>query len=76
MSDDSIQDLKQFIATLVSQEVSDIRSDIKNLDDKLSTKIDNLSKSVAEAIDNTNEASDAQLEGHEQRIIQLEQKTA
>ena len=50
MNDDTIQDLKQFIATIVSQEVSDIRTDIAKLDEKLSTKIDDLSASVDEAI--------------------------
>ena len=50
MDDDQIQDLKQFIATSVHQEVSDLRvdmsgikEDIKHLDIKLTTKIDDLS---------------------------------
>ena len=70
MNDDVIQDLKQFISTTVSQQTvsirDDIRDDIKALDEKLSTKIDNLSTSVAEAIEATNEANDTQLQNHEQ----------
>ena len=75
MNDDIIQDLKQFIATTVSQEVTEVRSDIKALDNKLTTKIDDLSNSVADAIENTNVTADSQLKEHEQRIARLEHKT-
>ena len=80
MNDDTISDLKQFISATVSQEVtdlrSDLRSDIKNLDDKLSLKIDDLSASVAEAIETANEFSETQLKNHEKRIVRLEHKAA
>lgn len=83
MNDDTIQDLKQFITATVSQQVSDVRSDISDirsdiakLDIKLTTKIDDLSQSVAEALENSNQATDAQLKVHEQRIARLEQKAA
>lgn len=86
--EDTITDLKQFITITVSQQatglrediVNDIRGDIKTvikkLDVKLSKKIDDLSGAVAEAIDASNEATDSQLKGHEQRIGKLEQKVA
>ena len=90
MNDDTIQDLKQFIEATFSQktsgisndvaglsnEVSGIRKDLDNLDKKHSDKIDELSASVAEAIENTNEVTDTQLNNHEQRITRLEQKAA
>lgn len=84
MNDDAIQDLKQFIAATVSQQVSSVsddiissvRDDINKLDSKLTAKIDDLSLSVAEALENTNEASAAILQNHEQRITTLEKKTA
>ncbi|HUC95633.1 MAG TPA: hypothetical protein VMR76_01585 [Candidatus Saccharimonadia bacterium] len=90
MDDDNIQDLKQFIAATVTQQTSDLQSDIsglhnniatihsdlKNLDVKLSLKIDNLSKSVADALDTTNEVTDSKLKDHEKRIVRLEHKAA
>ena len=74
MNDDKLEDLKQFIDKTISLNVSDVRSDIKNLDDKLSAKIDDLSASVASALDSTNEAIDTGLKEHQQRIKALEQK--
>lgn len=80
MNEDTIVDLKQFIATTVAQQTvaitKDISKEIKNLDDKLSAKIDDLSRSVAEALDESNESADKQLTDHDQRIMRLEQKTA
>ena len=76
MNDDTIQDLKQFIEATVSQEVSGVRTDIKELDSKLSLKMDDLSHSVAEAIENSNSSTDLQLKDHEQRIARLEHEAA
>jgi O-phosphoseryl-tRNA(Cys) synthetase len=76
MNDETVQDLKQFIAATVNQQISDVRDDIKALDQKLTVKSDDLSGSIAEALDNTNEATDSQLKDHDSRITQLEQKTA
>lgn len=78
MNDDVIQDLKQFIAATISQQTSDLatKEDINQLDEKLSNKIDNLSSSVAEAIEQTNEVQDSQIKDQEDRIVKLEQKTA
>ena len=74
MDEDTIQDFKQFITSTVSRQISEVRDDIKNLDNKLCSKIDELSTSVAEAIESTNESTDTQLNNHKQRIIRLEQK--
>jgi hypothetical protein len=83
MNDDTVNDLKMFITTTISQqttdirgEISSIRGDIKKLDVKLSNKIDDLSSSVADALDSSNDATDVQLKDHEQRIGLLEQKVA
>ncbi len=60
----------------VRVEISDVRSDIKSLDNKMSTKIDDLSKYVAGAMDTSNETNDTQLKDHELRIGRLEKKPA
>lgn len=72
MNEDTVEDLKQFIAMIVSQQTSEL---VERLD-KVETKIDELSASVADAIETTNNINDAQLKDHQQRIIKLEHKTA
>ena len=70
MTDDVISDLKDFITATVSQQSvtlrdqisGDMRSEIDNLDDKLSTRIDDLSAAVTEALDNKSEARVSVLE--------------
>lgn len=82
MNDDAITDLKQFITATVSQQstglrediVNTLRKDIKQLDDTLSSKIDDLSTSVTEALENHGDATETQLHDHEQRIRNLETK--
>jgi len=78
MNDDIIQDLKQFITTTISQQTADLanKEDISNVDKKLSSKIDDLSNSVAEALESTNETTEDQLNDHNQRITKLEQKVS
>lgn len=87
MNNDVITDLKQFITTTVSQQLSlqtdKLRYDIKKLDKKidgisnnLGQKIDNLSLGVASALDASNEEHDKQLKNHEIRLRKLEQKPA
>lgn len=77
--EDIIADLKQFIAATVSQEVSrlDVRMDglerhIRIVD----KKIDDLSVFVFDALDNSNDATEAKLKDHERRITHLEKRTA
>jgi hypothetical protein len=76
MDNNTMQDLKQSISAAIHQEVVDVREDIKKLDTKLTTKIDDLSKSVTESFDTTNETVYTQLEEYGQRILNLEQKIA
>ena len=56
-NDDTIADLKQFIATTVRQEVA-------SLEDRLGAKIDALQASVAEALDTTNDDAHERLQNH------------
>ncbi len=80
MSDDNLQDLKQFITTTVSQQLtfhsSELKNSIEKLDKKLSKKIDDLSASVSDALDNFDQTTNDQFKNHEKRIIKLEQKLA
>ena len=86
MNDDIIADLKQFITTTISQQTSEIRGDIGEIRDdivgikgdiqRVDQKIDDLSASVAQAIDDSNEETHTQLKNHESRIKKLEAKTA
>ena len=100
MNDEIIQDLKQFIASTVSQQTSELGRRLDGVDMKLDkveqrldgveqrldgveqrldgveSKIDDLSTFVADALDTTNETTDAQLKDHETRIVKLEQKAA
>jgi uncharacterized coiled-coil protein SlyX len=72
MEDDTIADLKQFIAATVSQNTAEIREDVRRLD----KKVDDISDSIAEAIHKTNETTDSKLKNHEHRITRLEKRTA
>lgn len=69
MNDDTIADLKQFIATTVRQEMT-------GLEDRLSAKIDSLQASVAEALDTGNDDVDERLHGLELRVDRLEHRAA
>ena len=82
MNDDAIDDLKQFIATTVSQQSSGIRDDLAKLDGKLSHavatldgKVDDLAAFMAEAMDNYDQSTSKQLTNYENRITKLESKT-
>lgn len=83
MDEDTLADLKQFITGTISQQTAqlrdDIRSDLASVDSKLNglvQDLSNLSEQVAEAIDSSNEATEAQLKNHETHITSLEQKAA
>ncbi|MCX6727569.1 MAG: hypothetical protein NTX11_02025 [Candidatus Saccharibacteria bacterium] len=80
MNDDTIQDLKQFIEGTVYQHTASIRNELKieinRLDVKLSSKIDDLSDAVADALENSNAETDKQLRNHEVRITKLEGSAA
>jgi len=67
MNDDTIADLKQFIATTVRQEVA-------SLEDRLGAKIDALQASVAEALDTTNDDAHERLQNHVLSLIRLDER--
>lgn len=77
MDEDTINDLKQFITTVISQQTSDLVERIDSVNNKVDVvdkKIDNLSQSVAEALDAGSEANDTQYKDYGERISKLEQK--
>lgn len=81
MKEDVIDDLKQFIATTVSQQLSGVatKDDIARLEgrfDKLEQKVDDVQASIGDALATSNDAIDAQLQDHELRITSLEHKPA
>jgi cell division septum initiation protein DivIVA len=54
MNEDVIDDLKQFIAATISQQISGLRQDFERLEHKVDAvdqKVDNLASAVAEALD-------------------------
>ena len=79
MNKETIDDLKQFISTAISQQTSDLQEDIGEIKQDikiLDRKIVDLSDSVAGAMSDTNEDVDEQLKNHEHRITKLEHKPA
>ena len=84
MKNEIIDDLKPFITGTVSQQtetirkeiVDELKMDINNLDLKLSSKIDDLSDAVADALENSNAEVDKQLRNHKVRITKLEGSAA
>lgn len=87
MDEDVIADLRQFITATITQQsaglrgdiVDSVREDIAALHEditKIDSKLDDLSISVTEAMDNFDQATETQLNNHEQRITRLEAKTA
>jgi hypothetical protein len=78
MDETVITDLKQFIATTVSQQSTvlrnELRDEMQELHDISMAKIDTLSEAIAEVIESNNEILDVQFSDHEQRITKLEQK--
>lgn len=80
MDENTITDLKQFISSTVSQQVTAsedrLSKQIDSVDARLSQKIDSLTNFVTDALDISNEEAGKQLADHEQRITKLEQTTA
>lgn len=78
MNDDTIQDLKQFIVSTMSQQTSDLHEDFTTLStkfNKLETKVDNLESKIDEVDAKTDailEAVGERFNDHEVRIKKLE----
>lgn len=68
MNDETIQDLKQFIATTVSQQTAELREELHGVESKLGSQIESLD----EKMDTVIEAAGEQLADHEGRITKLE----
>ena len=86
MNEDTITDLKTYMATILSQQVGGLRADIEQrfdeLDSRLSAqiatvdkKLDDLSDSVGEALHNFDGAISEQRQNHEARITKLQAST-
>jgi len=86
MDEVMLNDLKQFIAVTISQQTSELRSDMAKMSGdiqevrgdikRIDQKFDNLTEHVAEALDTANEATHKQLQNHEKRIRKLESEPA
>ena len=73
MDEATIADLKQFIATIVRQEV---QGAFVEFEKKMNRKFDDLSASIADTIDIINDDNDKRFKGHGRRIKRLEQWVA
>ena len=72
MSDEQMDDLKQFIGSTISQQTSDIKEDLQRVE----LKVDGIASDVGDALENSNQEVDKQLKNHEKRITKLEHKPA
>jgi gas vesicle protein len=79
MNEDVITDLKQFIATTISQQtvelstrIDSVENRLDRVEQRLKKKIDDLTDFVTNAIDVSNEEHGKQLKNHERRITKLE----
>ncbi len=62
MNDDSLEDLKQFLDKTIVLNISDVRSDIKHLDNKLSADIHNLDTKLSSEINNLDNKLSAKID--------------
>ncbi|MGH7249908.1 MAG: hypothetical protein ACREGC_02950 [Minisyncoccia bacterium] len=74
MNDDTIQDLKQFISTTVSQQMANVatKDDIARIE----KKIDHVQAAVEQSVIGYTSAVDEQVQDHEKRLAHLEHKAA
>ena len=73
MDEDTIIDLKQFIAGTVHTELANLEV---HFDKKLDTKIDEVLTAIAETMEFNTEHVESRLDDHEKRLVRLEQKPA
>ena len=71
MTDEIIQDLKQFI----TQQLGGVSLRIDTLETSMNRQFKELSDTIADALDSSNDAIDIQIKDHETRITKLEHKT-
>jgi uncharacterized coiled-coil DUF342 family protein len=80
MDEDSINDLKQFIATTVRHETAEIKEQIVKLDKKIDTKIDEAKEEILSAVSDVTsprfDSVEEDLKDHEVRLTKLEHGAA
>lgn len=82
MDEDTVTDLKQFIAATITQQTSDIKEDIAGIKDdigRLEQKVDDGFAGVGEAIEGINQRFEEQDDKNkvvERRLTKFEQQTA
>lgn len=91
MDQDTIADLKQFIASTMSQQLAlqtkdlkeeivlEIKVDLRKLDQKiddLDTKVDTIANTIGVQMEEDKTSVNETLDNHETRITKLEHKTA
>jgi hypothetical protein len=88
MDDDQLTDLKQFIVATVSQATADlprrdevvtivqteIRKEVDALRKEMHQGFADIQEAIGEALTASNDATDQQLQNHEQRITRLEKQ--
>ncbi len=91
MNDDQIADLKQYLATTISQATADVatkndiailksdivelRTHVEELRTHVDSRLDEIQSSIAESLSVTNDSVDEQIKAHDLRITRLEQLT-
>lgn len=73
MNSNEIQDLKE---NIIDELRAEIKASEERLESKLSKMIDDLSLSIDEALENSKNEKQKQLDDHENRITQLERSLA
>ena len=78
MNEDVINDFKQFIVATIRQEMSDVarKSDIEQLDKKIDDTRNEILEAIGDTMAANTQATDEQLDNHEQRIGKLEANIA
>lgn len=83
MNDEQIDDLKRFIASVISQQTAELSHRLDRVEGRLGHvegKLDRLEKKMddgfAGTADTIDKATNAQLDDHEQRLTKLEQQAA
>ncbi|HKR82460.1 MAG TPA: hypothetical protein VJR27_05710 [Candidatus Saccharimonadales bacterium] len=68
-NEELFEDLKQFIATTVSQQMS-------QLEERLDRKLDDVQAAIADTLGTTTERLEDSVQNHEHRITRLEHRAA
>lgn len=72
MNEDTIADLKQFIAATVRQELFSVKDELKKDIGRVEKKVDDMALGIGDAIESLAESVEGRLDNHETRITKLE----